>query len=221
MQEPDQLREMGAFNIATFFPEGTVIKQEDVAPYRVQVRIPQYHTGIPDEDLPYYRVGYSPSVSGHNGRGGQFSTLTPGTQVICLVYDARGYNGLVFLVLPNKANDIKDGDLYGYRDDKGNSFRVGQDGTMTLTGMSGAKVWLDPQGALHAELSELHVHAGDMTLSGEMLTVLFTQIAQTAQDWNVDASNPTFTEGGGSGTAPTLTPVELPAAPDVANKTDM
>lgn len=221
MQEPGQLQELMATQLAKLFPEGIVIKQEDVAPYRVQVRIPQYHTGIEDEDLPYYRVGFSTTVSGHNGRGGHFSTLTPGTQVICLVYDPRGYNGIVWLVLPNKSNDIKDGDLHGWRDDTGNSFRVAQDGTMTLQGLSGAKVWMTPTGEVHADLEALHLHVGDLTMSGEMLTFLFTQLITNASTWTVNASTPTINESGSTGTGPTLTPVTLPSTPDVSNKTDM
>lgn len=220
MQEPGQLKEDGLPQIAKLFPQGFVIKQEEEAPYRVQVRIPQYHTGIEDDDLPYYRVGVSTDGNGHNGRSGKFYELTPGTEVICLVYDARGYNGVIVWILPSKKYDIKNGDVHGWRDDAGNEFRVAKDGKMTMTDSGGAKVSMGG-GVIDIEASEFHLRVGDLTLSGEMFTALFEQMTQTAQTWNVDASNPTITEGGGSGSAPELTPPDLPPAPDVANKTDM
>lgn len=221
MQEPGQLREMMGTQLARIFPEGVVIKQEEVAPYRVQVRIPLYHTGVSDEDLPYYRVGFPTTASGHNGRGGHFSTLTPGTHVVCLIYDSRGYNGIVFLVLGNNSNDIKDGSVYGYRDDFGNHFRVDAEGNMVMTSKDGASVSMLADGKIKMVANDLELNIGGITINAETISMLATGITQTAQDWQVDASNPIITEGGDSGEAPQLTVVELPETPDVANKTDM
>ena len=225
MQEPASMRKMGEFQLSQFFPLGIVISQEAKAPRRVQVRIPELHTDIPDADLPYYRVLMSNDISGHNGAAGRYSTLTPGTQVQVMLYDAQGYNGVVQGWLANTSNDIQGENLYGYRDEKGNSFAVDAEGTMTLTSAGGGVIKLTTDGSLDLVLKALNIHVGDFTISGDMLTMLLDTLNQTADTITISGSTVAITDGegggGGSASAPTLTPVEMPEAPDVADKVDM
>lgn len=225
MQEPESLRESNSgLNLAKFFPIGYVIEQEEEEPRRVKVRIPLYHTGIEDADLPYYRVLIPNEGNGHNGRTGRSCSLPHGSEVLMLIYDARGYNGVVMGSLPNSKQGVADGAKYSYRDDFGNSFRVDEAGKMTMTDSAGAKVSLGG-GVIDIEANQFNLKVGSMQIGGEQLAMLFTQIAQTATNWSVSATTPVIVDGegggGGTGTAPSLTPPQLPDAPDVANKTDI
>lgn len=221
MQEPGLLRESQQPQLASMFPVGYVISQETKAPRRVQVRIPQFHTGIPDEDLPYYRVLHPVDAMGHNGRTKQWATLPPGTEVQVALYDPRGYNGVVMGVLPNATNGYDGDDLYGHSDDFGNSFSVAKDGTMTMTDSTGATVKLGG-GKLTIRVNEFDLQAGTLTINGQTVNITVTTWNHTGTDYHVTASNPQITDtSSGSGSAPTLTPPTLPQAPNVANKTDI
>jgi hypothetical protein len=225
MQEPGDLRHIGSFNLADHMPVGRVISQEATAPHRVKVRIPAKHRDLTDEDLPWFRVGYGVGANGHNGRSGKFTTLAHGTEVVVLLYDKLGYHGIVMLELANAANDIQgEDDIYGYRDELGNSFKVNSDGVMTMQDKTGSTVSMG-NGVVSIEADQFVLRANDITIESDTLTTLVKTIMTTATDWTVSATNPAIIDsaggGGGEGTGPTLEPPELPDAPDFNDKTDL
>jgi hypothetical protein len=225
MQEPGDLRKIGTFNLADHMPVGYVISQEAEAPHRVKVRIPAKHRELSDEDLPWFRVGFGIGLNGHNGRSGKFTTLAHGTEVIVLLYDQLGYNGIVIFQLANQSNDIQgEDDVYGYRDELGNSFRVNTDGVMTMQDKTGSTVSMG-NGVVSVEADQLYLRINDITIESDTLGILSRLLNMTATDLAISATNPTIVDGagggGGAGTGPTLTPPELPEAPDFNHKTDL
>ncbi len=226
MQEPSSLREQSGFSLAQAFPVGIVISQEEAPPRRVQVRIPVLHTDVEDEDLPYFRVGLPLTISGQDGRSAQYTTIAAGTEVQCILYDPRGYSGAVLCQFANTKNDIgKPEDLYGWRDDAGNSLNVTKEGDTAFTGAGGANLTLTKDNVLTITAKDLVLNIGDITITAENFAETITTITSTSQTWTVNSDNPEINDseggGGGEGQAPDITAPELPDRPDVANKKDM
>lgn len=226
MQEPGDLRGLGTnFNMVDFFPVGYVIEQERVAPHRVKVRIPAKHRDIKDADLPYFRVAMGIGGNGLNGKSGKHVTLAHGTEVIVMLYDKMGYNGFVIFQTANKSTDTHpEGELYGYRDEVGNSFSVNEDGTMVMKDSAGASVSMGA-GVIDIKAETFNLHVGDMHLTGDTLIAMLTTISQTATDFSISAVNPIITDGSGGGggafDGPSLNPLALPVGADLHNKTDL
>lgn len=226
MQEPSSMRDQNRELLSQVFPIGVVIKQEEEAPRRVQVRIPVLHTDIEDEDLPFFRVMLPLTATGQDGRSGSYVTIAQGTEVQCILYDPRGYSGAIFGMFANTKTDIaKADDVHGWRDDAGNSFNVDKEGDMTLTGAGGSSVVMTKDNAITVTCQELTLNIGNISITAEELTELITNISSTSQSWEISSAAPNIKDGagggGGSGTAPDITAPELPDRLDVSNKKDM
>lgn len=225
MQEPGDLKDQSRPQMSRMFPIGIVVSQETMAPRRVQVRLPEIHTDIADEDLPYYRVLQPPSIGGHNGASGQYSTIAVGTQVQVTLYDEQGYHGIVQGCLPNTSNDIQGDNIHGWRDEKGNSVDTDADGNMTITSYAGATIILAGD-TLTVDITNLTLKIGDMIITADSLMESINTYGMHANVWDINAVSPAIVDSVGGAAAPnvaapTLTPPTLPATPDVANMTDI
>lgn len=207
---------VGAFP-ATFV-EGVVVSPQDGDnPIYARVRLPSYHTNVPDDLLPLYRILFSCDVTGHNkdGLAKRYTTLAPGTRVEVLIKDAEAMTGSVFGVYANESNDARaEGLKHGWEDDIGNSVEFFDDGRIVVKDKGGLTIEHDGAGSITFTGLDVTFNLQNMTINASDTALI------KAEHFKVVSGDLSMTDTGTLPEAPTLSPRSLPAPPDTTNLKD-
>jgi len=157
------------------------------ATFKLQVRIPALHAGIPDEDLPYAIISRGIFV-GANANIGWSSCPRVGSWVT-VMFDGGTDLSLYAIGEPFGKAQLVTGfgvDDYGFKDQHGNTFKVDADGNLSYTtthnitvavnggvtqiNANGAQVQIDANGVVSVNApSQINMTAPTVTVNGDLV----------------------------------------------------